>query len=103
MPPEGKPAPAMLMSFTMRSTAARLFCWFSARCVTSMVEFIPVLNRLAIAAITIRPTAIRNHQLQQSEAFFVGLFLRILMFPILSVSIFMFRLFFRTFLFVSYP
>src|SRR5271169_6822819 len=60
MPPEGRPAPAMLMSFTMRSMAARMFCWVSARCVTSMVEFKPVLNRLVMAAITIRPSAIET-------------------------------------------
>ena len=27
-----------------------MFCWVSARCVINMVEFMPVLNRLAIAA-----------------------------------------------------
>ena len=47
----------MLMSFTIRSMAARMFCCVSARCVTSMAESIPVLNRLAIAPITSNPTA----------------------------------------------
>ena len=44
----------------MISTAARMFCWFSARWVTSMVEFRAVLNRLAAAASTTNPIAIET-------------------------------------------
>ena len=72
----------MLMSLTMRSMAARMFCWVSVRCVTSMAESIPVLNRLAIAAITIRPSAMATDQFQQREAAF----------PILCLGIFMFTM-----------
>ena len=47
----------MLMSFTIRSMAARIFCCVSVRCVTSIMAFKPVLNRLAIAPMTSSPSA----------------------------------------------
>src|SRR5215831_5111466 len=58
MPPVGNPAPARLMSFAIISMAARMLACVSARWVTRIVASIPVLNRLAMAAITMRPSAI---------------------------------------------
>ena len=40
--------------------AARMFCCVSARWATRKVESMPVLNRLAMEAITMRPRAIET-------------------------------------------
>src|SRR5207248_10461981 len=48
------------MSLLIRSMAARMFCCVSARWATRKVEFMPVLNRLAMEAITMRPSAIET-------------------------------------------
>ena len=75
----------MLMSLTMRSMAARMFCWVSARCVTTMAEVIPVLNRLAMAVIIIKPTAMEimsSMRLKPASEFCF----RIFMFPCLASS-----------------
>ena len=54
-PPEGKPAPAMLMSLVINSMAARMFCWVSARWVTVKVAFIPTRKARVMARMRIRP------------------------------------------------
>ncbi len=45
----------MLKSLVISSMAARIFCCVSARCVTRMVASMPVLNRLVITIMTVKP------------------------------------------------
>src|SRR5271154_12110 len=94
MPPV-MPAPAKLMSLFIISIAARMFCWVSARCDTTNVAFMPVLNKLVAAPRTIRPTdmAIMSSSSENPGCVFCFRMFMVFRFVLFTLVLFKFDLF----------
>src|SRR3984957_19387959 len=92
--PPVMPAPARLMSLFIISIAARMFCWVSARCDTTNVAFMQVLNKLVAAPSTMRPTdmAIVSSSSENPGCVFCFRMFMVFKFELFAFSLFVFEL-----------